>query len=391
MSREKPLEKYIPIRNKDLDDWLDAVVANRPEGTSSGTLGGLQPDTNALSSPSSTVESSTATTYISEASSPKWFDSADTDHPSYRADTLGTNGIEIRSSRKSFPPEVRDHVFATRTGQPFPEVSINQMDAWLDELDRLQRSATEEHLKAFITKVILPDDSDPAYGLPVTSVTGEGAMMLPHLIPKNADSPFYLRPPLPNMLYGYSGHRADGGFTSSQLITQTVMKRGEKRFPQATCCGLRFPFLTIETKDAGSRKGDHWVAANECAGASAACVNAVERLNSLLKEHKSTHRVDGIVYSLAVDINVAMLYVSWQDDEKEGGMYNLQLAGTFLLSRPDDLERLRRQMRNIMDWAREKRLRQIQDALDILAEKLTLGQKHEGGRKDSMYSVYSLE
>jgi hypothetical protein len=267
-------------------------------------------------------------------------------------------------------------VFAIRTLQAGgPEASIEQMDAWLDEVDRLARGCGEDALKEFVWRVLLADVSRPANESSVALGTGPGACVSQHLVPNNTESPFSLGSPAADMLYGYSGHHEDGAFTGPQLMTQTVMQPGQGRFPQATTIGLRFPFLAIVVKPTCSLAGDHWVAANEFGGISAACVRAVEKLNDLLEEYDSIHRVKNVIYCLAVDTNLAKLYVGWKDDEKEGMMYNVQLAASFLLSRVDDLQRLQKQMQNIMAWARGERLQQIQEALDFLADKLSLDEQ----------------
>lgn len=61
-----------------------------------------------------------------------------------------------------------------------------------------------------------------------------------------------------------------------------------------------FPFFAIEFKAAGGTRGDLWVATNQCAGTSSACLNAVERLNSLLPKYPGIQHVDNLSYSVAM-------------------------------------------------------------------------------------------
>jgi hypothetical protein len=137
-------------------------------------------------------------------------------------------------------------------------------------------------------------------------------------------------------------------------------------YPIATLQGIRFPFFSIEFKAAGGTRGDLWVAANQCAGASSACVNAVERLNSLLQEYDNIHvqSVDNVIYSIAVDNNTAQLYVSWKDNLN----YFVQQVDAFLLWSPDHFKDFRKKVRNILDWGKDKRLKQIGDALDAILD-----------------------
>ena len=157
-----------------------------------------------------------------------------------------------------------------------------------------------------------------------------------------------------------------GSFTQPQLLAQTMLHPRNPDYPTATLQGLRFPFFAIEFKAAGGTKGDLWVATNQCAGASSACVNAVERLNLLLREHESLQLVDNVTYSVTVDNNIAQLYISWKEDNLN---YFLQRVGAFLLSSPDHFKDFRKQVRNILDWGKDKRLKRIGDALDIILEK----------------------
>ena len=75
--------------------------------------------------------------------------------------------------------------------------------------------------------------------------------------------------------------------------------------------------------------------------------------------------VDNVTYSVTVDNNTAQLYISW----KEGNLnYFTQRVGAFLLSSPDHFKDFRKQVRNILDWGKDQRLKQIGDALDIILE-----------------------
>ncbi|KAF1960523.1 hypothetical protein CC80DRAFT_513381 [Byssothecium circinans] len=136
-------------------------------------------------------------------------------------------------------------------------------------------------------------------------------------------------------------------------------------FAEATTQGLRFPFFAIEFKAAGGSRGDLWVATNQCAGASSACLNAVDRLNTLLQKTGSEQRVDNLSYSIAVDNSTAQLYISWKEANLN---YYLQRVDAFLLSCPEHFREFRKQVRNILDWGKDTRLPQIKDALDIILD-----------------------
>jgi len=139
--------------------------------------------------------------------------------------------------------------------------------------------------------------------------------MSSHLIPNNPESQFRVTRPKPDLLYGYSGRLGDGAFTQPQFLAQEVLHPRNARFVEATTQGLRFPFLAIEVKAAGGTRGDLWVATNQCAGASSACLNATDQLNTLLPKHPSVQCVDNLSYCIAVDNNTAQLYISWKEDD----------------------------------------------------------------------------
>jgi hypothetical protein len=71
-------------------------------------------------------------------------------------------------------------------------------------------------------------------------------------------------------------------------------------------------------------------------------------------------------YCIAVDNNIAKLYISWREDNLS---YYLHQIDTFVLARPEEFKNFRKQVRNILDWGKDKRLSQIGDALDIILEK----------------------
>ncbi|KAH8746110.1 hypothetical protein F5883DRAFT_529363 [Diaporthe sp. PMI_573] len=230
-------------------------------------------------------------------------------------------------------------------------------------LDELAAGCDEDDVAAFLNDTIFPNPkSDPTYGPDTGLVSTSGALISQHLIPIDLTSPYRVTQPKPDKLYGYSGN-ASRAFTQPQLLAQTTIHPRIPRYPAATSQGLRFPFFAIEFKAAGGIRGDLWVATNQCAGDSSACLNAVYQLNTLLPEHPGVQRVDNLSYSIAVDNNAAQLYISWKEDDLN---YYLQRVDAFLLSSPEHFKNFRKQVRNILDWGNGARLKQIKDALDII-------------------------
>lgn len=287
-------------------------------------------------------------------------------HPSYRQNNLDLNGIHIRDSRAPLPDHISSHVEALRAKQrDSPDLSSEQIDGYLDRLDTLGRGCKEADVEEFLNDTVFPKDHDVTYGRRAGLESAKSALMSSHLIPNNPESQFRVSGPKPDLLYGYSGSLGDGAFTQTQFLAQGVLHPRNARFAEATTQGLRFPFFAIEFKAAGGTRGDLWVATNQCAGASSACLNAVYQLNTLLSEHPDVKRVDNLSYSIAVDNNTAQLYISWKEDDLN---YYLQRIDAFLLSSPEHFKNFRKHVRNILDWGKGTRLEQIKGALDVILE-----------------------
>lgn len=286
-------------------------------------------------------------------------------HPSYRQNNLTSNGIYVRHDRTQLPDYISSRVEELRAERDSPGPSSQQIDGYLDELGTLAEGCTEADVEGFLEDTVFPKPSDLTYGRSAGLGSAKSSLMSSHLIPNNPESPFRVSGPKPDLLYGYSGALRDGAFTQPQFLAQTSLHPRNTRFAEATTQGLRFPFFAIEFKAAGGTRGDLWVATNQCAGASSACLNAVDQLNTSLRDHQSVQRVDNLSYCIAVDNNTAQLYISWKENDLN---YYLQRVGAFLLSDPEHFKSFRKQVRNILDWGKDTRLAQIRDALDTILE-----------------------
>ncbi|KAK0748559.1 hypothetical protein B0T21DRAFT_344204 [Apiosordaria backusii] len=282
-------------------------------------------------------------------------------HPSYRERNLQPNGICIRYGRTRLPDYISSHVEGLRAERDSPSPSAEQIDGYLDELSELAEGCTEADVERVFQNAVFPEPLDPAYGRPAGLDRAQSSLMSSHLIPNNLESRSRVSRPKPDLLYGYSSKPQHGAFTQRQFLAQDDLHPQNARFADATTQGLRFPFFAIEFK----ADGDLWIAANQCAGASSACVNAVDRLNTLLQESGSKQRVDNFSYSIAMDNNMAQLYVSWKEADLN---YYMQQVDVFVMARPEEFKNFRKQVRNILDWGKDKRLTQIRDALDIILE-----------------------
>ncbi|KAI5918409.1 hypothetical protein F4810DRAFT_575963 [Camillea tinctor] len=284
----------------------------------------------------------------------------------YRQHNLALNHIYIQRSRSKLPPSVAEEIENTlHAKRGSPELTAEEMEGIMDRLDDFTADGCDEgEVADFLNDSIFPNPrADRVFGSATGLMSSSHALVSQHLVPSN-NVRFKVTQPKPGKLYGYSGD-LNVPFTESQIVTQSILDPRIPSYPAATSNGLRFPFFAIEFKAAGGARGDLWVATNQCAGASSACLNAVDRLNTLLREYGSKQSVDNLSYSIAVDNNTAQLFISW----KEGDLNcYLQRVGVFLLASPEDFKEFRKQVRNILDWGKDTRLTQIKIALDTILD-----------------------
>jgi len=142
-----------------------------------------------------------------------------------------------------------------------------------------------------------------------------------------------------------------------------------------------FPFFTVDFKAPSSAGGNLWVAANQCANASAGNVRQIEHVIEAMCGH-STDRliIESLCYSLAVDNNLAQPYISWRDGTTSN-TYG-QLLESFVLSSPERLNELQITVNKIINWGQGRGLSRwwdIKAALQII--KGNMGKEKEKEKK----------
>ncbi|KAK4146182.1 uncharacterized protein C8A04DRAFT_35169 [Dichotomopilus funicola] len=286
-------------------------------------------------------------------------------HPRYRETSLLLNHIYIRHPATPLPDLVTGCIDSIRAQRDSPGLSPDELSQAIYQLDTLEEGCDEDQVAGLLNNTAFPNTTtDTMYGPGTGLTSNSGTLIAQHLVPITPTSPYRVSQPKPDKLYGYSG-RMTGAFTEPQLLAKTMLHPKHPDYATATSKALDFPFFVVEFKAAGGTRGDLWVATNQCAGASAACLNVVSQLNWALQKYQSTERIDNLCYSVAVDNNLAKLYISWKEDDRS---YYFQRIGTFLLSHPEGFKDFRKQVRNILDWGKGARLTQIRDALDIVLE-----------------------
>lgn len=270
--------------------------------------------------------------------------------PFYRSLNLAANHVYMRPRYEPFPAHIANVVDCARKKRDSPGPSPDDVyrDKALDvfETGGVDEPQVENYFKARVfPETDLGDDLSRSDRHPMSR----------HAVP-NYGSSLRIGNPIPDMLYGYSRHHA---FPSQQ--TQLISMGTE---PIANNQDLLYPFFVIEFM---GNSRDLWVTTNQSLGGSVSCINIAERLNDQLKKCKSSKakRVDSTAFSIAMNGTEARLYVSWKHGDLN---YYMQKVDSFLLQKPQEYIEFRKHVKNVIDWGKDKRLKEIRESLDTLLE-----------------------
>ncbi len=273
--------------------------------------------------------------------------------PYYRDNNLAENNIYMRSFYDEFPVDIAGLVDHVRKDRDSPGLSPDQVKQ-NTRLERLEMGTGEPDVERYFHAHVFPDP-EPTDILQRT----DRNPMAKHAVP-DFGSKLKVSTPVPDMLYGYNRL---GAFPQQQAQLRSI---GNEMV--ANTQGLVYPFFVIEFKaDGPGGSGSMWVATNQCLGGSASCVNIAERLNRQLRQckNKKVRPIDSAAFSIAMNGTEARLYISWKHDELK---YYTRKVDSFLLQKPNDYVEFRKYVRNIIDWGKDQRLKEIRDSLDGLLE-----------------------
>ena len=269
--------------------------------------------------------------------------------PEYRDYNLASNNIYMRSRRNQYPEHISDLVDLVRRDRDSPGPSADGV--WQDEdIEDLARGVEESKVQRYFQNEIFPRPTD--------IVTRTERLPMARRAVPDAKSRYKVSNPVPDLLYEY---KRNGAFPQQQA---QLLSMGYEMI--ANDANLLYPFFVIEFKgDGPSGAGSLWVATNKCLGGSASCVNIAERLNDRLRLCKSNEirSISSTAFSVAMTGTEARLYISWKHDEL---IYYMQVVRSFCLQEPADYIEFRKYVRNIIDWGKDGRLKEIQDSLNIL-------------------------
>ncbi|MCJ1337545.1 hypothetical protein MMC09_002827 [Bachmanniomyces sp. S44760] len=280
------------------------------------------------------------------------------ENPFYRHQNLAANNIYIRSSRGSWPEYISDLADHLRRDRGSPGPSVDEV--WHDaDLESLEMGTAENKVEDYFKEKIFRRSALSGGLERVDKIP-----MARHVVPDTATNLFGLTRkisnPVPDMLYGYDSL---GAFPQQQLQLNLM---GDETFANSQY--LLYPFLVVEFKANGPGvNGSMWVATNQCVGGSTSCVNIIERLNHRLKQcqTENVRPVNSVAFSIAMNGTEARLYISWKQDELT---YYMTKIRSFLLQDPEHYLEFRKYVLSILDWGRDERLKDIQEALDSLLE-----------------------
>ena len=273
--------------------------------------------------------------------------------PLYRDMNLAANNIYMRPVYEEFPEDIASLVDHVRKDRDSPGPSSDQLRQDTN-LYRLEMGTGEPDVQEYFhaNMFLNPKLSD---SLQRTNKIPMAKQVVPSVGLK-----LKVSTPIPDTLYGYSRNRAFHQQQAQLLSMGTEMV--------ANSHGLIYPFFVVEFKaDGPGGSGGLWVATNQCLGGSASCVNIAERLNRQLRQCKSdkVQPINSAAFSIAMNGTEARLYISWKHNELN---YYMRKVKSFLLQEPEQYVEFRKHVRNIIDWGKDKRLKQIQESLDNLLE-----------------------
>lgn len=272
-------------------------------------------------------------------------------HPRYRDTNLAANNIYLRPLHKQLPEHIADLLDYIGRDRDSPGPSPDQVrqDAELNELWMgTDEAKVEDYFRSKMFPKYEPSDS---------LRRADRQRMTKHTVPSTT-SDHNVSTPVPDSFYGYN---RDGAFPQHQ---DQLNSMGTEMVASNQYYGLLYPFFVIEFKGDG---GSMWVATNQCLGGAATCVNVAESLNRQLRELKSgeVRHIDSAAFSIAMNGSEARLHISWKHNEMD---YYMAGVKSFLLQEPIHYIELRKYVRNIIDWGKDRRLNEIRASLDLLEE-----------------------
>ena len=272
----------------------------------------------------------------------------------YLGKNLRKNNIFMKNTFESRPEHVAEAVSYVRRDRDSPGPSPD--DVMRDGmLEGLTLNVDESEVEDYFSRTVFPfntaaDTIEVARRVPMPKDT------VPNFVGNGGDR---ISNPVPDMIYGYNRQNA---FSSAQMnyLDDMDLRVRATNGNQNTV----YPFFAVEFMGSD---GGLWVATNQCLGGTAACIQIAETLNEQLARcgSEAVQRVNSTAFFIAMNGSEARLYVSWKHDEL---CYYSSRIGSFVLQDPENFLQFRKHVRNIVEWGRDRRLKEIQAAIDTILE-----------------------
>jgi hypothetical protein len=270
----------------------------------------------------------------------------------YHHDNLDPNNIFLRHPTDLLPEHISSLINHIRRVHHYPGLTEEQLIQRMVQYE-LGSTSTQSEVEDGFKNGILPtfDSRD------VLRRIGRYPMDK-DTVPNTAGSNKMVSLPIPDVLYGYN----DKAFPDQQFQIHSLRDKITTLKP-----GLIYPFLVAELKGFTISKviDPLQVAENQCIGGAASCVNIAEHLNSLLKEcRNNVPLINSAIFGIAMNGTIANLYVCWKHNES----YYMQPVKFFALQDTESYLSFCTAVQHIIDWGKNERLTEIQNALDSLFE-----------------------
>jgi len=285
-------------------------------------------------------------------------------HPQYRLEVLADNNITLcHPYRDKLPPHITRLIDRILEGCDLADGSLEPIDE-IPLGDLWEESPESQVIQFFSQSAIFP-----AYNSRDVLRRDDRQPMVTSAVP-NTQRRQKVSTPVPDMLYGY---RHGEGFLEAKrdILGNAALI--------ANNANLLLPFFAIECKGdgPGGLGGSLWVSTNQCLGASASCVNIVERVNERIRaqEGHGGKIIDNAVFSIAMNGTEIRLYVTWKSEDQK---YRMGGVRDFLVRDPDHFMQFRKYVRSILKWGEGVRLKEIKECINLLGP----SQRRGGPRGD---------
>ena len=280
--------------------------------------------------------------------------------------------VEKQDPTSGLMDKARNIVFRTRQT---PDLDDEAVTALRRTIRKIQNKG-EEEVKNQMGPALIPGFN----GLPNDKLERSSNQLWTNAVPVPLNTDYLIAPPRlplpkpkPDLAFGYS----EEAFTPNQRPIFNLLVQDP--LGSSFACpdrDLRFPFLAVEFKSQ-AKDGSHYTAFNQAAGAGAIAMNGTLELLSRSNNLDEVDFDEPQFFSVTIDQNVGCINVHWIGSNPESGQhtFHLENLSMHILKDGEGVRAIRRAIKNIFDYASDKRLALLADALDEYAKKIIAQKK----------------